>query len=92
LIHISELSSGRINHPQEVVQPGERHVMRVIRIDPDRRRMGLSLMRVSDPAYVELDWQAELAAAEAPPEEEDAAEDLDEELDLSYDSEEEEEF
>jgi small subunit ribosomal protein S1 len=65
LIHISELSSGRINHPQEVVREGERHVMRIIRIDPKRRRMGLSLKRVADPEYADLDWQAELAEAES---------------------------
>jgi len=65
LIHISELSIGRINHPQEVVQEGQKHVMRVIRIDPKRRRMGLSLKRVADPEYADLDWQAELAEAES---------------------------
>ncbi len=69
LIHISELSSGRINHPQEVVSEGEKHVMRIIRIDPKRRRMGLSLKRVADPEYADLDWQAELAEAESSPEE-----------------------
>ncbi|HSR32008.1 MAG TPA: S1 RNA-binding domain-containing protein [Anaerolineae bacterium] len=72
LIHISELSSGRINHPQEVVQEGEKHVMRIIRIDPKRRRMGLSLKRVSDPEYADLDWQAELAEAESSFEQEEA--------------------
>ncbi len=61
LIHISELSQGRINHPQDVVQEGEKHVMRIIRIDAKRRRMGLSLKRVADPEYADLDWQAELA-------------------------------
>jgi small subunit ribosomal protein S1 len=65
LIHISELSSGRINHPQDVVLEGEKHVMRIIRIDPKRRRMGLSLKRVVDPEYADLDWRAELAEAEA---------------------------
>jgi small subunit ribosomal protein S1 len=65
LIHISELSNGRINHPSEVVHEGEKHVMRIIRIDPRRRRMGLSLKRVADPAYADLDWRAELAGAEA---------------------------
>lgn len=64
LIHISELSGKRINHPQEVVHEGERHVMRIIRIDPKKRRMGLSLVRVADPAYADMDWQAELAGEE----------------------------
>lgn len=76
LVHISELSDGRVNHPQEVVQEGEKHVMRIIRIDAKRRRMGLSLRRVTDPEYADLDWQAELAEADSSleyeePEEED---------------------
>ena len=74
LIHISELSDSRINHPQEVVHEGEKHVMRVIRIDPKRRRMGLSLKRVADPEYADLDWQAELADEETSLEDEDEAE------------------
>jgi small subunit ribosomal protein S1 len=65
LIHVSELSDSRINHPKDVVRVGDKHVMRIIRIDPDRRRMGLSLKRVTDPQYAELDWRAELAEAEA---------------------------
>ena len=72
LIHISELSDSRINHPQEVVHEGEKHVMRVIRIDPKRRRMGLSLKRVADPEYADLDWQAELSEGEPPFEDEEA--------------------
>jgi small subunit ribosomal protein S1 len=65
LIHVSELSSGRVNHPQDIVREGEKHVMRIIRIDPKRRRMGLSLKRVADPEYADLDWQTELAEAES---------------------------
>lgn len=64
LIHLSELSNGRVNHPQEVVHEGEKHVMRIIRIDPKQRRMALSLKRVADPAYADLDWQAEFAETE----------------------------
>jgi small subunit ribosomal protein S1 len=76
LIHISELSSGRINHPQDVVREGEKHVMRIIRIDAKRRRMGLSLKRVADPEYADLDWQAELAEAETEAEFEESEEEL----------------
>ena len=45
LIHVSELSERRIGHPREVVSEGEELLLRVIRIDPARRRMGLSLRR-----------------------------------------------
>ena len=87
LIHISELSSRRINHPQEIVHEGEKHVMRIIRIDPKRRRMGLSLMRVADPAYADLDWRAELAEAGASPEPEEEEDELVQEDDPEYASE-----
>jgi small subunit ribosomal protein S1 len=87
LIHISELSSGRINHPQEVVHEGEKHVMRIIRIDPKKRRMGLSIKRVADPAYADLDWRAELEETEEPLDEVEADQ-LDEENDFPLDKEE----
>ncbi len=65
LIHISELSDGRVGHPKEVVREGEKHVMRIIRIDAERRRMGLSLRRVADPEYADQDWRAELGGSES---------------------------
>ncbi|HMQ33807.1 MAG TPA: 30S ribosomal protein S1 [Chloroflexaceae bacterium] len=43
LIHISEMGDERIQHPKEVVSEGEVVRARVIRIDPARKRMGLSL-------------------------------------------------
>ncbi|CAA9557471.1 MAG: SSU ribosomal protein S1p [uncultured Thermomicrobiales bacterium] len=50
LIHVSELSDERVNHPREVVQEGQEVQVRIIRIDPQRRRMGLSLRRAADGA------------------------------------------
>lgn len=47
LIHISELADRRIQHPKEVVQEGDAVSLRVIRIDAQRRRLGLSLKRAS---------------------------------------------
>jgi small subunit ribosomal protein S1 len=57
LIHISELSDGRINHPKEVVKEGLVVTLRIIRIDPDKRRLGLSLKRVDQAEYAESDWK-----------------------------------
>jgi len=58
LIHISELSDQRIAHPSEVVKEGEKVSLRIIRIDPERQRMGLSLRRVNEDQYFdEYDWQ-----------------------------------
>jgi len=45
LIHVSELSDDRVAHPRNVVKEGDEMTLRIIRIDPQRRRMGLSLRR-----------------------------------------------
>ena len=43
LIHISELTTRIINHPREVVREGDAVRLKVLRIEPERRRLGLSL-------------------------------------------------
>jgi small subunit ribosomal protein S1 len=43
LIHVSELSDERVTHPRQVVKEGDVVKLRIIRIDPARRRLGLSL-------------------------------------------------
>ena len=58
LIHISELSESRINHPKEAVKEGDVLTLRVIRIDADQRRIGLSLRKVDSGAYADLDMKA----------------------------------
>lgn len=45
LIHISELSDTPISHPREVVEEGDHLALRIIRIDPAHRKIGLSLRR-----------------------------------------------
>jgi small subunit ribosomal protein S1 len=72
LIHISELSENRINHPKESVKEGDTLTLRVIRIDEDQRRIGLSLRKVDSGAYADLDMKA--LAAELNPEEDEATE------------------
>jgi small subunit ribosomal protein S1 len=61
LIHVSELSEQRIGHPKEVVKEGDVVTLRVIKIDPERRRIGLSLRKVDSPAYADLDWKMALS-------------------------------
>lgn len=46
LIHISELSHQVIKHPRDVVSEGDEFDLRIIRIEPERRRLGLSLKQV----------------------------------------------
>jgi small subunit ribosomal protein S1 len=61
LVHISELSDRRVNHPKEVVQEGQWVTLRVIRVEPDKRRLGLSLKRVTHGEYMDDDWRSALA-------------------------------
>lgn len=51
LIHISELSSRMITHPREVVREGEEVKVKILRIEPDRRRLGLSLKQAEEEEY-----------------------------------------
>src|SRR5690606_32472351 len=43
LIHISELSNRRIQHPKDVVKEGDIVPVKLVRIEKDRHRLGLSL-------------------------------------------------
>jgi small subunit ribosomal protein S1 len=57
LIHISEISEKRIEHPKEVLHEGDAITLRIIKIDPTNHRVGLSLRRVESMAFAEMDWQ-----------------------------------
>ncbi len=61
LVHISELSEERIEHPKEVVNEGEQALLRIIKIELERRRIGLSLRKVDSAAYSDVDWEMALA-------------------------------
>jgi len=50
LIHISELADRRITHPKEVVKEGDVLTLKIIRIEKDRHRLGLSLRQAIDEA------------------------------------------
>ena len=58
LIHISEISENRIEHPKEAnLHEGDVVTLRIIRVDPDQRRIGLSLRKVDSGAYKDLDFK-----------------------------------
>ncbi|HSO27264.1 MAG TPA: S1 RNA-binding domain-containing protein, partial [Anaerolineales bacterium] len=61
LIHVSELADHRVAHPKEVVREGDVVTLRVIKVDPERRRIGLSLRKVDSPQYADLDWNMALS-------------------------------
>lgn len=46
LLHISELADHKINSPQEVVNMGQELEVKILRVDTDSRKIGLSLRRV----------------------------------------------
>jgi small subunit ribosomal protein S1 len=81
LIHVSELSEQRIGHPRQVVSEGQDVIVRIIRIDPARRRMGLSLRRALEATDEEItaalgdeavELKHQLLAHEIEPDEHDA--------------------
>ena len=63
LIHISEISEKRIEHAKEVLKEGDKVTVRVIKIDPEAHRIGLSIRRVDSMAYADQDWKALLDEA-----------------------------
>lgn len=58
LIHISEISEERIEHPRERLKEGETVNLRVIRIDIDQRRIGLSLRKVDSAQFADQDMKS----------------------------------
>lgn len=55
LIHISELSNDHVDLPQEIIETGQVVSARIIRVDSDRRQLGLSLKQVASADYLEND-------------------------------------
>ncbi|MBN2579056.1 MAG: 30S ribosomal protein S1 [Pirellulales bacterium] len=55
LLHISELADHKVDNPEDVVKVGEVIEVKVLRVDPDERKIGLSRKRV--------EWAAEEEAA-----------------------------
>jgi len=46
LLHISELADHKVDNPEEVVKVGEEIEVKILRVDPDERKIGLSRKRV----------------------------------------------
>jgi small subunit ribosomal protein S1 len=56
LLHISELADHKIGNPQDIVKQGEEVEIKILKVDMDARKIGLSLRRAQ--------WAAEEQAAE----------------------------
>ncbi len=76
LIHISEISDKNITHPREILSEDQEVKVRIIHIDPERRRMGLSLKQVEDQENWE-DYQTDTPEDDAPDADADADTDTD---------------
>jgi 4-hydroxy-3-methylbut-2-enyl diphosphate reductase len=55
LIHISEISWHRIEHPSELLTVGDEVKVKVIEVIPDRERIGLSLRQAKPDPWTEVD-------------------------------------
>jgi small subunit ribosomal protein S1 len=49
LLHISELSKRKVNSAEEVVKPGQKVNVRILKVDVDERKIGLSMINVDQP-------------------------------------------
>ena len=58
LLHISELADHKVENPQDVVNVGDEIEVKVLRVDTEERKIGLSRKRV--------EWSEEDSAAEPP--------------------------
>ncbi len=57
LIHISELSEEHIGHPKEILHENDKVTLRIIKIEPESHRIGLSLRRVESLAFADMDMK-----------------------------------
>ena len=59
LLHVSELADHKVESPEEIVKSGQELDVKILRVDSEERKIGLSLKRVQ--------WAAEEEAEEPPP-------------------------
>jgi small subunit ribosomal protein S1 len=61
LVHVSELSWGRVRHPREVVRVGDKVDVYILRLDHERNRIGLSLKRLQPDPWTLADEKYEVS-------------------------------
>jgi small subunit ribosomal protein S1 len=57
LVHISELSWGRVGHPSDVLTPGQTIAVYVLNVEPERERVGLSIKRLQPNPWQSVEEQ-----------------------------------
>ncbi|MBI3970349.1 MAG: S1 RNA-binding domain-containing protein [Chloroflexi bacterium] len=65
LVHISELAWTRVKHPSEVVKPGQEVEVFVISVDPETKKIALSLRRAQEDPWMRIEERHPLGAAVA---------------------------
>ena len=68
LLHISELADQKVDNPQDVVKPGQEIDVKILRVDTDDRKIGLSLKRAQwgEGAEGEIEAPSEEKKAQEP--------------------------
>ncbi len=55
LLHITDMSWGRVNHPSEVVSIGDKVMVKVLNFDPERERISLGLKQLTPYPWENVD-------------------------------------
>jgi len=55
LLHVTDMSWGRVGHPSEIVQEGQKIEVQVLRIDRERERIALGLKQKSKSPWEEIE-------------------------------------
>ncbi|MDH3583479.1 MAG: 30S ribosomal protein S1 [Phycisphaerae bacterium] len=67
LLHISELADHKVEAPQDVVKPGQELEVKILRVDVEERKIGLSLKRAKGPGAEDAGDALAAAAGGAAP-------------------------
>ncbi|HSH01563.1 MAG TPA: S1 RNA-binding domain-containing protein [Anaerolineae bacterium] len=59
LLHVSQMRGSRDMRPQDVLQTGDTVLVRIISLEPERERLGLSQRQVTQEEELEWVWQQE---------------------------------
>ncbi len=69
LLHVSELSREKVDDPERIVKPGQKVNVRILKVDIDERKIGLSMIGVEQPPEEEAMAGVEQATAQPAAEE-----------------------
>ena len=54
LLHITDMSWGRINHPNEMISVGQKIKVKILKFDPDTERVSLGLKQTTEDPWVKV--------------------------------------